>query len=153
MKSTKQGFKTKQERDKLSLKKTHSKLANVFSAHNVDSWVLANSIIGGHSKPDNTKIIRIIPLQFSRRQLHRLQPSKGGLRTRYGGTKSGKFTRGMLVNHKKYGICFVGGFRENKGIKQISLHNILDGKRLCQNSKEKDIKPLCYNSWRLINAA
>lgn len=141
----KQGYETKEERDKLQLKKTHSKLENVFSAHNVDSWVLANCIIGGHSVPDNTLMTRMVPLQFSRRQLHRLQCSVGGLRTRYGGTKSGKYTRGMLVGHKKYGLCYVGGYMENKS---VSLHKILDGKRLTQCAKEKDINVRCYSSWR-----
>jgi hypothetical protein len=144
-----QGYETKEERDKLGLIKTKSKLDDVFSAHNVDSWVLANYVVGGHIKPDNEKILRMVSLQFSKRQLHRLQCSKGsknGERNRYGGTKSGKYTRGMLVKHNKYGLCYVGGYMENVG---ISLHNIFDGKRLCQNSKEKDIRVMCYNAWRI----
>ena len=58
----KQGYETKEMRDKLGLKKTKSKLENVFSAHNVDSWVLANYLIGGHVVPDNQIITRIVPL-------------------------------------------------------------------------------------------
>jgi hypothetical protein len=142
---TRQGYETKFERDKLCLKKSQSKLEEVFSAHNVDSWVLANSLVGGHAKPDNEFLVRVAPLQFSRRQLHRLQFSEGGLRLRYGGTKSGIFTRGMLVRHKKHGFCYVGGWMENRG---TSLHNLEDGKRICQNGKEKDIEVMCYNSWR-----
>ena len=142
----KAGYETKEERDRLGLKKTKSKLEDAFSAHNVDSWVLANSHIGGHILPDNMTMIRMIPLQFSRRQLHRLQCSSGGVRTRYGGTKSGKFTRGMLVKHNKYGLCYVGGYMDKTG---TSLHNLYNGKRLCQNAKDKDISVMCYNSWRI----
>jgi hypothetical protein len=141
----KNGYETKQERDKLGLKKTSAKLKDVFSAHNVDSWVLANFVVGGHSAPDNTSMIRIIPLRFNRRQLHRLQFSQKGTRNRYGGTKSGKYTRGTLVRHKKHNLCYVGGYKEKIG---ISLHSLMSGKRLCQKAKDKDITIICYNSWR-----
>ena len=142
---TKQGHETAFERDKLGLEKSKSKMKEVFSAHNVDSWVLANSLVGGHSKPENESLVKIEPLQFSRRQLHRLQASEGGERKRYGGTKTGKFTRGMRVRHKRYGFCYVGGWMEGVG---ISLHNLKDGKRVCQNGKEKDLEVMCYSSWR-----
>ena len=142
---TLRGYETKELRDKLGLKKTQSKLENVFSAHNVDSWVLANYLTGGHIIPDNKLITRIIPLQYHRRQLHMLQFSDNGVRNRYGGTKSGNYTKGMLVKHKEYGMCYIGGYMKNRG---ISLHSLLSGKRLCQNGREKDINIICYNSWR-----
>ena len=130
----------------MGLEKTKNKLEDVFSAHNVDSWVLANNVVGGHNLPDNKKMIRVSPLHFSRRKLHYFQPSKNGERNRYGGTKSGKYTKGMLIKHKKYGICYVGGYMKNLG---ISLHKIPNGTRLCRNGKEKDIKVMCQNSWRM----
>ena len=92
------------------LKKTSSKLKDCFSAHNVDSWVLANSVIGSHTKPDNERIIRLIPLMFYRRQLHAFQPAKGNVRKNYGSTMSNGLKKGSLVNHKKHGICYLGGF-------------------------------------------
>lgn len=46
---TKQGYETKQMRDVLKLKKSKKKLSNLFEAHCVDSWVLANSYTGGHT--------------------------------------------------------------------------------------------------------
>jgi len=49
----KQGWETKGLRDQLGLAKTYGKMEEKFSAHNVDSWVLANSIAGRHTKPDN----------------------------------------------------------------------------------------------------
>jgi hypothetical protein len=145
---TKQGYEVAAERNSLGLVKTNNKLEESFYAHNVDSWVLANMKVGGHTKPDNTNITRIIPLQYHRRQLHRFQPQRGGERTRYGTTKTGKFTRGMLVKHPKYGICYIGGYSERDG---ISLHQIQSGKILTRCAKEKDIQILCFNNQRTFN--
>lgn len=141
----KKGFETKELRDSLGLKKTKGKMDEVFSAHNLDSWVLANSFTGGHVKPDYDRIFRLIPLQFHRRQLHAFQPVSGNIRRNYGGTVSGKFKRGSLVSHKKYGVCYMGGIMEKLG---MSLHDVKSGKRLCQNAGEKDLMVLNYNYFR-----
>ena len=101
---TVQGYDTKALRDELGLKKSKQKLSNVFEAHCVDSWVLANGLVGGHAEPDNKDILFMVPLQFHRRQLHKLQPSKGGMRKREGGTISLGFKRGSLIRHPKYGF-------------------------------------------------
>ena len=143
---TKQGWETKELRDKLGLKKSGNKLADKFECHNVDSWVLANDLVGGHSQPDNIDILKLIPIQFHRRQLHTLQPSKGGIRKSYGGTISLELKRGSLVKHPKYDLCYVGGTLRDR----VSLHNIEDGRRLCQNAKLLDIKFLAYNYWRVV---
>jgi hypothetical protein len=144
---TKQGYEVAAERERLGLIKTNNKLEDTFFAHNIDSWVLANMKVGGHTKPDNINITRIIPMQFSRRQIHRFQPQKGGERTRYGTTKTEKFTRGMLVKHPKYGICYVGGYAKTG----ISLHQIQSGKRLTRYAKEKDLQILCFNTQRTFS--
>jgi hypothetical protein len=140
--TTKQGYETKEMRDKLGLKKSSSKMAEIFEAHNVDSWVLAHSEVGGDL--DNKELTRIVPLRFHRRQLHMFQPSVGGLRRPYGGTMSLGFKRGSLVRHPKYDLCYVGGTLGDR----VSLHNLKDGKRLCQNAKPSDIKFLAYNYFR-----
>ena len=145
----KQGWETKGLRDLLGLKKTSGKMEEKFSAHNVDSWVLAYSVVGGEGKPDNEVIWRLMPLRFHRRQLHYLQPSKG-VRRPYGGTISGEFKRGSLANHPRRGLCFIGGTMEGRG---ISLHGLDDGKRICQNAKPEDLKVLRYSGWRFRNAA
>ena len=106
---TKAGYETKQLRDTLGLKKSFNKKSDSFEAHCVDSWVLANWVVEGHDTPDNKNIVCIVPYQLHRRQLHRLQPSKGGKRHRYGGTISMGLKRGRWVRHTKHGICFVGG--------------------------------------------
>jgi hypothetical protein len=142
--STNTGWETKQLRDAHCLQKSTNKLAEDFSAHCVDSWVMANDEIGGHIKPDNTSVLIIEPIRLHRRQLHMLQFAKGGIRKPYGGTRSMGFSRGSLVRHPKFGLCYVGG--TSKG--RISLHCASTGKRLTQNAKPEDTKFLSFNTWR-----
>lgn len=147
--SLKQGRETKELRDSLGLKKSKDKMSNKFEAHCVDSWVLANSLVGGHTSLGNKDILLIIPLQFHRRQLHRFQPAIGGTRKHYGGTRSLGFKRGSLVKHHKYGLTYVGGHTENT----VSLHSLETGKRLCQNATPSDCKMLSFNSWRGVSVS
>lgn len=140
----KQGWETKELRDSAGLKKTTKKLSEVFSAHCVDSWVLANSWTGGHTQPDNESLLIISPLRFHRRQLHAICPSAGAVRRPYGGTISVGLKRGSLIKHQKHGVTYVGGAMAGR----ISLHSIHSGKRLCQNAKLQDCKFLTFNSWR-----
>ncbi len=141
---TLKGYETKELRDGYGLKKSSRKLAEIFDAHCVDSWVLANWHVGNHILPDNKEMLFVVPLQFHRRQLHVLQPAKGGARRLYGGTRSEGFKRGSYIKHPKHGVCYVGG--ASKG--RVSLHSILSGKRLCQNAKPQDCKFLTYASFR-----
>lgn len=138
------GYETAKLREMLQLKKSSNKMAETFEAHAVDSWVLANAIVGGHAEPDFKKLLLITPLRFHRRQLHRLQPAKGGKRKPYGSTRSQGFKRGAIVRHIKKGVAYVGGTLKGR----ISLHSLQTGKRLCQNAKPTDIKHLTFNSWR-----
>ena len=137
------GYTTKEYRDVLKLKKSKSK-KDSFNAHCVDSWVLANSVVGGHTKPDNTEILFLTPLRFHRRQLHRFQASKNVGRKNYGGTISHGFKRGSLVRHPKWGVVYIGGCLGTR----ISLHSLQTGKRLTQTAKVEDCSFLGYNSWR-----
>lgn len=50
------GNDTYEMRQSLGLKKSKQKLSNKFEAHCVDSWILANWHVGGHSVPDNTTL-------------------------------------------------------------------------------------------------
>ena len=141
------GFETKALRDNLGLTKTNKKLLNVFNAHCVDSWVLANWFTGGHLKPDNQKISLLSPININRRQLHMVTCKPGGCRKRYGGTKSLSFKKGSWISHNYYGIKYVGGFRKNR----ITLHDLKSGKRVTQNASVKDCKMLNYCSWRFYS--
>lgn len=142
----KQGWETKKIRDDLGLKKSKNKLSECFEAHCVDSWVLANSITGGHIEPDNKNILYLKPIKFYRRRLHSFCPSKFGKRKRFGGTMNMGFKKGSLIIHKQKGLCYVGGSSVNR----ISLHD-MNGKRLGQKFKTEDCKFLTYNTWTFRN--
>jgi len=141
---TKQGWETKDLRDTHGLKKTGKKTAETFNAHCVDSWVLANWWTGGHLEPDNKALLCVAPLRFHRRQLHRLQPEKGGERKPYGGTLSMGVKRGSLVKHPKWGLTYVGGTSRNR----ISLHEAKTGRRLTQSAKGEDCEWFTRLAWR-----
>ena len=138
------GHETKALRDALGLKKTKDKMSGRFDAHCVDSWVLANAEVGGHSSPDNTRILYVVPLRFHRRRLHYSQPKKGGVRPPYGGTVSLGLKRGTWVRHPKLGVVYVGGCSNGR----ISLHSLKDGRRLSQDAKPGDCIVLTRCSWR-----
>jgi hypothetical protein len=142
---TQLGYDTKVERDRLGLRKSGQKTSDKFTAHCIDSWVMANKVVGGHLSPENTAMLYLVPLRFHRRQLHRLEPAKGGIRLPYGGSMSLGFKRGSWVKHPKHGLCYIGG--STKG--RISLHSLQTGARLCQNAKPTDLTFLCTASWRL----
>lgn len=140
--TTKQGHETAEMRKDLGLKKSKSKMSSKFEAHCIDSWVLANFIVGGHTSPDNTRILLVIPLRFHRRQLHVLRPVKDGIRKAYGSTRSMGFKRGSLVRHPKRGVCYVGGTANGR----ISLHNVSNGKRMSRETYPSDCRLLSYVS-------
>jgi len=139
----KRGYETFERRNFLELKKTKEKLAEIFDAHNVDSWVLA-SFVTGKSIVDNRGLFRVVPLQLHRRQLHRFEPEKGGVRKFYGGTQSMGFKRGSVVKHVELGMVYIGGASKGK----VSLHDIESGRRLTQGGLCKDVKVLYISSWR-----
>lgn len=138
------GHEVAAERASLGLAKSHQKTAEVFRAHAVDSWTLTRLAVGGRAQPDQTRLLCIAPFQLHRRQLHRLEPSKGGVRASYGGTRSMGFARGSYVTHVRYGLCYVGGTMKGK----ISLHAIATGKRLTQGAHPSDCRFRAYASWR-----
>ena len=140
---TRQGWETHQLRQDLGLRKSGNKLSEKFNAHCVDSWVLANSIVGGHLKPDNEHIVFVEPIKKHYRNLHMQNPAKGGLRRRQGSTRSMGFERGSIVTHPKYGECLVGG--TSKG--RVTLNHKETGNRLCQNAKPEHIRFRCFNSF------
>ncbi len=83
----KEGWQTKELREKYGLKKTKSKSKQSFESHAVDAWVIAASVSGAE-KPTCTRLWYLVPAVLHRRQLHRLQASKGGERKPYGSTRS-----------------------------------------------------------------
>ncbi|TMD67775.1 MAG: hypothetical protein E6I91_06020 [Chloroflexi bacterium] len=116
-----------------------------FDSHAVDGWVLAASVSGA-PKPTCTRLWYLVPAILHRRQLHRLQASKGGERKPYGGTRSLGLKRGTLVRHPTYGRCTVGGFDRKRHA--ISLHAYRTNKRLTQGAKVKDCQVLSWVAFR-----
>ena len=123
--STLVGHETKNVRESLGLKKSSDKTAESFDAHCVDSWCLAYHVLGGDPIVDNTDIFCISPIPIQRRNLHREVPKKGGIRSRYGGTRCLGFTKGTLVKSMKWGLCWISGHQNGK----INLTQMTTGKQ------------------------
>ena len=136
---------TSARRKALGLEKLNDKLSDDFYAHCVDSWVMAHSVVNGDTtkamslEPDNSEVFCISPIPIARRNLHREQPNKGGIRSRYGGTilKDG-FVKNTLVKHVKYGLTRLAGINA-KGL--FAIYS-LDGKRLTTGAKQNEFKVL-----------
>jgi hypothetical protein len=139
------GWQTKELREQYGLKKTKSKSKQSFASHAVDSWVLAASVSGAE-KPTCTRLWYLVPAVLHRRQLQRLQASKGGRRKPYGGTRSLGLKRGTVVRHEQYGLCTVGGLDRKK--QTVSLHAYRTNKRLTQRAKVKACRTLTWVAWR-----
>ena len=129
---TLQGWKTKEIRDRLGLKKSKQKLSAPFEAHCVDSWCLSYHIVGGDSIPDNRDIFCISPIPMRRRELHRQNPQRGGKRSRYGGTMCLGIVKNTLVKHVKHGFLRVTGYDTRGG---INLSEISSCKRVVRGAK------------------
>lgn len=140
-----EGFETYEFRNSYGFKKNSKKSKKDFYTHCVDAWVLANQIVGGHTKVDNIRTLFLKPLKIYRRQLHVQNFSKGGLRKKYGSTRSMGLERRTLVKHPKYGLTLIGGTLKNR----ISLNSISDNKRLCRNAKPEDLTVLTNYKWIL----
>ena len=144
----KPGDVTAKLREKWGLEKTKRKSDKVWEAHAVDAYALATRALGikrrREAQPDFTGLHSMAKLEFRRRQLHLLQPAKGGERRRNGGTMSLGIKRGSLVKHPKYGVCAVGGYWEDR----VSLHHVETGQRLTQKGKVSECEVLTYNYWR-----
>jgi hypothetical protein len=139
----KEGWDTFKIRKKLDLVKTKNKLDKIFSAHNIDSWVLANFHFNIQTYPENIDIYYFQQIECHRRQLQVLQFSKGGKRRRYGGTVSLGIPKGTVVKakyKKKEILCYIGGNMNGK----LSIHNIKNGERISRSIDKEDIKYMGY---------
>lgn len=130
--STVAGHQTKDIRDTLGLKKSKDKKAETFDAHCVDSWCLAYHVLGGDPIVNNTDIFCISPIPIQRRSLHREVPKKGGIRSRYGGTRCLGYTKGTLVKSIKWGLCWISGHQNGK----INLTQMTTGKQRPQQKSD-----------------
>ena len=141
--SIKGGSETKVFRDSLGLKKIGNKSKPVFESQCVDSWCLA-AMVTGAKHPTTKSLYYVVPLRWHRRQIHRLEAKGGGVRRRYGGTMSLGLKKGTLVEHVKYGPCYVGGNLRGR----FSLHSLKTGKRLTQDARREDLNILTRTAFR-----
>lgn len=141
---TNEGHQTFEMRSQQGLKKSKAKMAPRFDTHCVDSWVMVNGMVGGHLIPDNESILCVSPVNYYRRQLHVLQPAKGNIRKRMGGSMCHGFKKGSVVRHPKHGIAYVGGWLKDR----IALCSMQNGKRICQNAKPLECKFLSWSTWK-----
>lgn len=141
-----EGFKTSEIRKSLGLKKNSNKAKEDFHTHCVDSWCIANEVIGGHTEVDSKHMVFLSPIKLFRRKLHEVLPKKGGFRRNYGSTFSLGIRRASLVFHPKYKLSLVGG--TSKG--RVSLNCLKTNKRLCQNAKLEDLKILTNMRYNII---
>jgi hypothetical protein len=140
----KEGWETFNKRTKLGLEKTKNKLDKIFSAHNVDSWVLANFPFDIQTYPENIDIYYFQQIGLRRRSLHMLQFAKGGIRRINGGTVSLGIPKGTVVRAKiknKNRLCYIGGNMDGK----LSGHDLKIGKRLSQKINKDKIE--IYSGW------
>ncbi len=144
---------TSARRKALGLEKSQDKLSDDFYAHCVDSWVMAHSVVNGDTKkamalkPDNTAVFCISPIPVARRNLHREQPAKGGIRSRYGGTVLGNgLVKNTVIKHSKHGITRPRSHRGHPitGINAKGVFSIysLEGQRLTTGAKRTDFQVL-----------
>ena len=150
------GWQTKELREKCGLVKNGKKLDERFDVHCLDSWVIANDIVGGHEKPDNTRMMYVKANPVIRRQLHKLQEGKGGVRQAVGGTtrqqihegRQVTFVRGSLVNYRGRGLCILGGFTGNwqDGQGTFTL-NTLDGQPKYKLVKSDKFQFVAFHKW------
>jgi hypothetical protein len=125
--------------------KSSEKLQDIWEAHNVDSHVLCELVIG--SIEPFRGINKIDFFRFHRRQLHEQIPKKKGFRRVFGGTVSLGLARGCLVIHPIYGKNYVGGTMEGK----ITLCDMHTRKRITRYANILDCKKLTILKWNIKN--
>lgn len=137
-------------RNEAGLYKDPNKLDFNFHTHAVDAWVLANSIVGGHLYPEYIGLTKMQRYECNRRKLHDMNPTKGGVRKRYGGTiLPGGLRKGTLVKYTPKGaargyLTLVTGYSEKTG---YSLSYINDAKRYSQGGKLEHMQILHQTKW------
>lgn len=143
---TYQGYETKQHCELRDFIKTSQKNKMNWDAHCVDSHSLCEMLCNKEIEPVK-KFYLLKFLVFSKRQLHFFNFDKGQ-RKRYGGTMCNGIKKGTLVNHPKWGLCYVSGYL-NTQINTVVLYNYKTTKRVTQSAKIEDLEFLTNVSFVL----
>lgn len=130
----KDGFETSIRRKELGLRKGSKKEKREPESHATDAIALASFA----KELDSIAASQFFVwkrYQNSRRQLHRFEPNKKGIRTRYGGSDSlSGFKKNDVVIHQGK-LARIGGYMGNR----MSLHEFdLDNKRFMQSGNPVD---------------
>lgn len=151
------GMETKKLRTHYKLFKIKDKMSPKFEAHVVDSAVMAANCVGAKVADKNKDILYLKPILFNRRQLHKCQPAKGGIRGKVGAMNNGYFTGGSIIKLLKptkstlksnpKSIFLMGGSDKNGRLSLSSLVDKCD--RVIRTVNKKDIKFLSYNKFTI----
>jgi len=146
------GYDTSEARRSTSLPKTKVKSSKTFDAHCVDAYILARLGMGlPVVKPTTESMHYLEVIKGSRRSLHAMNPTKGGIRKRTGGTQSLGFTKGSVVQYKD-GIYHVGGWQMSNtkvSTPRLTLKDRFSDKRIFRSVEPNEVKFLARNSWRV----
>jgi len=128
------GVETAELRERFGLPKNPVKKELSWDTHAVDAIAIGCAELGCEN-PYPPEFWVWKRFEYARRQLHRLEPNKGGIRRRYCGSWSiPPFKKGdVILWHGK--LARVGGFMDGR----ISLHSFgLRNKRFTQNAKTEE---------------
>ena len=90
-----EGTETKKIREKLKLKKSSNKSAEIFNSHCVDSFAIASELVECNT-PNKEIIVIDDTYRPVRRKLHYTQFSKGGIRRKYSSGNFKKIRKGTI---------------------------------------------------------
>ena len=127
------GVDTAEWRDQFGLPKNSQKNSLTWNSHAVDAIAIGCAELGCEN-PCPPEFWVWKRFEYAKRQLHRLEPDKDGVRRRYGGSWSlPPFKKGDVVQYQNR-LARVGGFMDG-----LSLHGFgLRNKRFTQTAKPED---------------
>ena len=129
-------------RTEYGLTKIGEKKAHVFESQAVDGLALCISALSTQGKSVTSFNVWRRP-ENPRRQLHRLEPKKGGIRPPYGGSIAMGFKKNTVVEYKGK-LYRTGGTTKGR----LSLHSFdYDNRRVMQNAKPKECRKLFVQNW------
>jgi hypothetical protein len=122
--------------------KTRKKGELVFTSQAVDALALCWL----RSKTENLTVTSFTAWrrpETIKRQLHRLEPAKSGIRNPYGGSVALGFRKNTVVRYRDK-LYRTGGSTKNR----LSLHSFdFENKRVTQNAKPWECRPLFNQTW------
>lgn len=133
---------TAEARKSCSLLKTDKKGELVFTSQAVDALALCWLRLGTKNLAVTSFTVWRRP-DVPRRQLHRLEPEKGGIRKPYGGSTALGFKKNTVVEYRGK-LYRTGGTTKGR----LSLHSFdFRNKRVTQNARPKDCRPIFQQTW------